>query len=204
MAYHASHDSLTGLVNRREFENRCDEAITAVRSGQSTHALCFLDLDNFKVVNDTCGHLAGDELLRQLSALFSGLVRKSDVLARLGGDEFGVLIFDVGINEAMRLANQLRAEVESFQFLWEGNRFSVGASIGLVIIDDRWESRSSLFGAADRACYEAKNLGRNRVSVFNESVLSLDENHAEKQWVCLLYTSPSPRDRTRSRMPSSA
>ena len=183
VAYHASHDSLTALVNRREFENRCDEAITAVRSGQSTHALCFLDLDNFKVVNDTCGHLAGDELLRQLSALFSGLVRKSDVLARLGGDEFGVLIFDVGINEAMRLANQLRAEVESFQFLCEGNRFLVGASIGLVIIDDRWESRSSLFGAADRACYEAKNLGRNRVSVFNESVLSLDENHAEKQWV---------------------
>lgn len=182
VAYHASHDSLTGLVNRREFENRCDEAISSVRSSQVSHALCFMDLDNFKVVNDTCGHAAGDELLRQLSALFSSLVRKSDVLARLGGDEFGVLIFNVGLPEAMRLANQLRAEVESFQFLWEDNRFSVGASIGVVIIDDRWESRSALFSAADHACYEAKNLGRNRVAVYKDSGYNPDSNSGEKRW----------------------
>lgn len=183
IAYHASHDSLTGLVNRREFENRCDEAISSVRSSQVSHALCFMDLDNFKIVNDTCGHAAGDELLRQLSALFSGLVRKSDVLARLGGDEFGVLIFNVGLPEAIRLANQLRAEVESFQFLWEDNRFAIGASIGVVIIDDRWESRSSLFGAADQACYEAKNLGRNRVAVYKDSGYNADINSGEKRWV---------------------
>ena len=141
VAFHASHDSLTGLVNRRAFELKCDEAVRTARDDKVSHSLCFLDLDNFKTVNDTCGHPAGDELLRQLSDLFTGLVRKSDVLARLGGDEFGVLIFDVGINEAMRLANQLRKEVENFQFLWEDKRFTIGVSIGLVIIDDRWENR---------------------------------------------------------------
>ncbi len=183
VAFHASHDSLTGLVNRREFEVRCDEAILSARSTQRTHALCFMDLDNFKIVNDTCGHLAGDELLRQLSALFSSLVRKSDVLARLGGDEFGVLIFDVGLKEAMRLADQLRAEVESFQFLWEDNRFTVGASIGIVIIDDHWESRSSLFGAADAMCYEAKNQGRNRVAVYTDSGSDAQFAAGANKWV---------------------
>ncbi len=183
MAFHASHDSLTGLVNRREFEKRCDDAITSARDRQVTHALCFMDLDNFKVVNDTCGHLAGDELLRQLSAMFSGLVRKSDVLARLGGDEFAVLVYDVGVNEVLRLANQLRSEVESFQFLWEDNRFSIGASIGVVIIDDRWEDRPALFGAADAACYEAKNLGRNRVSVYNEARLDSESSNLGPAWI---------------------
>ncbi len=183
MAFHASHDSLTGLVNRREFEQRCDNAIVSARENTLTHALCFLDLDNFKVVNDTSGHIAGDELLRQLSALFSGLVRKSDVLARLGGDEFAVLVYDVGVNEVLRLANQLRSDVESFQFLWEGNRFSVGVSIGVVIIDDRWEDRPALFGAADAACYEAKNLGRNRVSVYNEKRLDVDSGSVGPGWI---------------------
>lgn len=183
VAYHASHDSLTGLVNRREFENRCDEAIESARTNPHTHALCFMDLDNFKTVNDTCGHLAGDELLRQLSTLFSGLVRKSDVLARLGGDEFGVLVFDVGLNEAMRLADQLRAEVESFQFLWEDNRFVVGVSIGIVLIDDYWESRSALFGAADEVCYEAKNQGRNRVAVYKQTGADTQSSIGANHWV---------------------
>lgn len=183
MAFHASHDSLTGLVNRREFEQRCDSAIISARDNQVTHALCFLDLDNFKIVNDTSGHLAGDELLRQLSSLFSSLVRKSDVLARLGGDEFAVLVYDVGVNEVMRLANQLRAEVESFQFLWEDNRFRVGASIGVVIVDDRWEDRSSLFRAADSACYEAKNLGRNRVAVYKDTAPGREPAVNAGSWV---------------------
>ncbi len=185
VAFHASHDALTGLVNRREFEIRCDEAVRTARDDRVSHSLCFLDLDNFKTVNDTCGHAAGDELLRQLSDLFTGLVRKSDVLARLGGDEFGVLIFDVGINEAMRLANQLRREVENFEFLWEDKRFTIGVSIGLVIIDDRWENRSAVFRAADAACYEAKNKGRNRVAVYQES--SNENPSGERQhWVQLI------------------
>jgi diguanylate cyclase (GGDEF)-like protein len=183
MAFHASHDSLTGLVNRREFEQRCDDAIAAARDNRQSHALCFLDLDNFKVVNDTCGHLAGDELLRQLSSLFTSLVRKSDVLARLGGDEFAVLVYDVGVNEVMRLANQLRAEVESFQFLWEGNRFTIGASIGVVIIDERWEDRPALFRAADSACYEAKNLGRNRVAVYQDNNPVSEAQGSAASWV---------------------
>ncbi len=177
VAYHASHDSLTGLVNRREFELRCNDAIT--RTDKANQALCFIDLDNFKRVNDTAGHLAGDELLRQLSALFTSLVRKSDVLARLGGDEFGLLIYNVGIKEAMRLASQLRAEVESFQFHWEGRVFSVGASIGLVMIDTRWSTRSALFGAADAACYEAKHKGRNRVAVFTDDHATEDHKQGE-------------------------
>jgi diguanylate cyclase (GGDEF)-like protein len=186
VAYHASHDALTGLVNRREFEKRCDDAVASARNANSTHALCFIDLDNFKTVNDTSGHLAGDELLRQLSAMFTGLVRKSDVLARLGGDEFGVLVFNVGLNEALRLANQIRAEVENFQFLWEDNRFSVGASIGLVIVDERWESRSAVFGAADSACYDAKNQGRNRVAVFQADENEREARSGERPWVELI------------------
>ena len=187
VAFHASHDALTGLVNRREFEIRCDEAVRTARDDKVSHALCFLDLDNFKTVNDTCGHAAGDELLRQLSSLFTGLVRKSDVLARLGGDEFGVLIFDVGINEAMRLANQIRSEVEKFQFLWEDKRFTIGVSIGLVIIDDRWQNRSAVFSAADSACYDAKNKGRNRVAVYQEA--NNDKRTGERHhWVQLITT----------------
>lgn len=180
VAYHASHDSLTGLVNRREFELRCNDAIE--RTAAANQALCFIDLDNFKHVNDTAGHLAGDELLRQLSGLFTSLVRKSDVLARLGGDEFGLLIYEVGIKEAMRLATQLRAEVEGFRFHWEGQQFSIGASIGLVMIDSRWETRSALFGAADAACYEAKHKGRNRVAVFTGTEANADHKHGEQHW----------------------
>lgn len=180
VAYHASHDSLTGLVNRREFELRCNDAIT--RTSEANQALCFIDLDNFKRVNDTAGHLAGDELLRQLSTLFTGLVRRSDVLARLGGDEFGLLIYGVGIKEALRLATQLRAEVEGFQFHWEGKQFSVGASIGLVMVDERWSTRSALFGAADAACYEAKHQGRNRVAVFEDTQDTSDPKQGEQQW----------------------
>ncbi len=180
VAYHASHDSLTGLVNRREFEQRCNEAIEV--SASAKQALCFIDLDNFKRVNDTAGHLAGDELLRQLSTLFTGLVRKSDVLARLGGDEFGLLIYDVGLEEAMRLATQLRAEVESFQFHWEGKSFSVGTSIGLVLIDERWETRSALFGAADAACYDAKSGGRNRVAVYKDTDDDIKDRQADRHW----------------------
>jgi len=132
-------------------------------------------------VNDTAGHLAGDELLRQLSKLFTGLVRKSDVLARLGGDEFGLLIYDVGLKEALRLATQLCAEVDSFLFQWEGKQFSVGASIGLVLVDTRWATRSALFGAADAACYQAKSEGRNRVAVYDEQVSSKSHRQGNQQ-----------------------
>ena len=188
VAYHASHDSLTGLVNRRKFEESARFAISSARNDQETHALCFLDLDNFKIVNDTCGHEAGDELLRQLSSLFQAQVRKSDVLARIGGDEFAVLLYNCGVAEALRLANQLRSEVENFQFLWEGNRFSVGVSAGVVLVDKRWENTSSLFRAADMACYLAKDSGRNRVVVYQDNDVQKNVRQGETHWADQINT----------------
>jgi len=183
VAYHASHDALTGLVNRRHFEYLCEKALAKARSERKAHALCFMDLDSFKIVNDTCGHLAGDELLRQLSALLDSLVRKSDVLARLGGDEFGLLLYNCSVSVALKLANQLRSEVENFQFLWGETRFQVGVSVGLVVFDDRWENLHALFGAADSACYLAKNEGRNRVVVHHEGDGRSSNRKVETHWV---------------------
>lgn len=183
IAYHASHDSLTGLVNRRSFENTLEAALVACRSTREAHALCFMDLDSFKIVNDTCGHQAGDELLRQLTQLFDSLVRKSDVLARLGGDEFGVLLYKCDVPEALKLANQIRHEVESFQFLWQESRFTIGVSVGLVVVDDRWDSIQSLFGAVDSACYIAKNEGRNRVVVYREGEGNASNRRLSRHWV---------------------
>lgn len=183
MAYHANHDALTGLVNRRSFEHTVHEALCATRLSRRPHALCFLDLDAFKIVNDTCGHQAGDELLRQLTQLFDSLVRKSDVLARLGGDEFGILLYKCDVPEALKLANQIRHEVENFHFLWQENRFNIGVSVGLVVVDDRWDSVQSLFAAADSACYIAKNEGRNRVVVYREGEGNSSNRKVSTHWV---------------------
>ncbi|MFK7890729.1 MAG: EAL domain-containing protein [Granulosicoccus sp.] len=182
-AYHANHDSLTGLVNRRSFENTLSRALKLSRVNREAHALCFMDLDSFKIVNDTCGHQAGDELLRQLTQLFDSLVRKSDVLARLGGDEFAVLLYRCDVAEALKLANQIRHEVKNFQFLWQENRFTIGVSVGLVVVDDRWESIESLFNAADSACYIAKNEGRNRVVVYREGEGNASNRKVATHWV---------------------
>lgn len=183
VAYHANHDALTGLVNRRQFEALVNDALEAAKSDRRSHAMCFMDLDSFKIVNDTCGHDAGDELLRQLAQLFDSLVRKSDVLARLGGDEFGVFLYKCSVAEALKLANQIRAEVENFQFLWRENRFTVGVSVGLVVVDDRWESVKTLFSAADSACYIAKNEGRNRVIVYREGDGHASNRNVATHWV---------------------
>ena len=182
-AYHANHDTLTGLYNRRSFENTLSDALEASRESRETHAFCFMDLDSFKIVNDTCGHQAGDELLRQLTQLFDSLVRKSDVLARLGGDEFGILFYKCSVAEALKLANQIRHEVENFQFLWNENRFTIGVSVGLVVVDDRWDSIKSLFNAADSACYIAKDEGRNRVVVYREGEGNASNRKVATHWV---------------------
>jgi len=159
------------------------EALEDSRTDRKAHAMCFMDFDSFKIVNDTCGHEAGDELLRQLAQLFDSLVRKSDVLARLGGDEFGVFLYKCSVAEALKLANQIRSEVENFQFLWKENRFTVGVSVGLVVVDDRWESIKSLFSAADSACYIAKNEGRNRVVVYREGDGNNSNRNVATHWV---------------------
>lgn len=182
-AYHANHDALTGILNRRSFENTVRDALEASRLSREAHALCFMDLDSFKIVNDTCGHQAGDELLRQLTQLFDSLVRKSDVLARLGGDEFGVLLYKCSVPEALKLANQIRHEVENFHFIWDENRFTIGVSVGLVVVDDRWESIESLFSAVDSACYIAKNEGRNRVVVYREGEGNASNRKVATHWV---------------------
>jgi len=181
--YHANHDALTGLVNRRSFEASVHEALEESKQSRKAHALCFMDLDGFKAVNDTSGHEAGDELLRQLAQLFDGLVRKSDVLGRLGGDEFGVFLYNCKVAEAIKLANQIRHEVENFQFPWDDHTFSVGVSVGLVVVDDRWENLESVFRAADAACYIAKDEGRNRVVVYREGSGNTSNRKVATQWV---------------------
>jgi len=183
LSYQASHDSLTGLVNRRELENRLARVLETARTDSSHHALCYLDLDQFKVINDTCGHVAGDELLRQLSEVLRAKVRRRDTLARLGGDEFGVLMEHCALRQAERVANTLRKTVEEFRFSWESKTFSVGVSIGLVPVTSESDSVAGALSAADTACYVAKDQGRNRIHVYHPEDMELARRHGEMQWV---------------------
>jgi len=182
LSYYASHDSLTGLINRREFEERLSTALGSVRRQEITsYALLYMDLDQFKVVNDTCGHTAGDLLLRQLGDLLQSRVRGSDVLARLGGDEFAVLLSDCAMTEAVQVADALREAVSDFRFSWQDSSMRVGASIGIVPVEAESRDVGALLSAADVACYVAKDLGRNRIHVYQEGDAA--ERHQEMQWV---------------------
>ena len=181
LSYQASHDALTDLINRREFEHRLARALGTARSDYIEHALCFIDLDQFKVVNDSCGHVAGDELLRQLAVLLGERIRKRDTLARLGGDEFGVLMERCSLKQARRVANGLRKDIESFQFLWEDKSFSIGVSIGLVLINRDSHGAIDVLKDADSACYAAKEAGRNRIHVYHEDDTLLAKRHGEMQ-----------------------
>ncbi|HET7177159.1 MAG TPA: EAL domain-containing protein [Solirubrobacterales bacterium] len=182
MTYLASHDALTGLLNRREFEIRLRRAIRSAR-GERRHALLYLDLDQFKVVNDTCGHLAGDEMLRQITALLRSRVRRSDLLARLGGDEFGVLLEDCPLPQARQIAEQMRRTVREFRFSWRGQVFEAGVSIGLVPIAPDTGDLSHVLAAADAACYVAKDGGRNRVHEYEADDTAVAERQGEMQWI---------------------
>jgi len=182
LSYQASHDSLTNLMNRREFENRLKRILDSDDLGNKEHALCYLDLDQFKIVNDTCGHTAGDEMLRQLSIILKKQLRTRDTIARLGGDEFGILMEHCSIDNALRAANSLLEAIKQFQFLWEGQAFNIGASFGLVSITK--DSRMlDYLKAADTACYVAKDMGRNRVHVYNEDDAGLVKRQGEMLWV---------------------
>ncbi|HUV21208.1 MAG TPA: EAL domain-containing protein [Gammaproteobacteria bacterium] len=183
LSYMASHDNLTGLFNRREFENRAERVISAIQQDGEEHALCFLDLDQFKVVNDTCGHTAGDELLRQLSNTLKKKVRRSDTFARLGGDEFGLLMVNCSLGQAKRAANKILKEVEDFQFSWDNQLFRIGVSIGLVAITETTDHLTELLKRADAACYMAKDLGRNRIHVYRQDDAELAHRHGQMQWV---------------------
>ncbi len=186
LSWQASHDALTGLVNRREFEKRLEQTAIAARTSSQQHALCYLDLDQFKVVNDTCGHIAGDELLCQVTNLFQSQIRASDTLARLGGDEFGLLLNHCPLESAVQVANKLREQLQKFRYMWHEKTFTIGVSIGVVAIDANTQSVTSILSAADAACYAAKNKGRNRVHVYQADDRELAIQRGQMQWIARL------------------
>jgi diguanylate cyclase (GGDEF)-like protein/PAS domain S-box-containing protein len=183
--YQASHDALTGLINRREFENRLNAAVEDAKHDQNArHALLYLDLDQFKLVNDTCGHPAGDQLLRQITGMLQARIRGGDTLARLGGDEFGILLQDCVLDQALRIADTLRQAIRDYRFIWQDGMLAVGVSIGIVEITKETATVANLMSAADVACYTAKDSGRNRVELYQAD--NVPERHREMHWVSKL------------------
>ena len=183
LSFQASHDALTGLYNRREFEQRLHGALESARRDRVEHALCYLDLDQFKVVNDVCGHVAGDELLRQLSAVLQEHIRDNDVLARLGGDEFGILLSYCSLEQARRVAEEVRCSVREFRFMFEDHSFEIGVSIGLVSVNAASRTISEVLSVADVACYAAKDTGRNRVHAYEPGDKEMQQRRGELSWV---------------------
>ena len=181
LAWQAGHDALTGLINRREFDNRLHAALLSAQRGEGSYALLYIDLDQFKVVNDTCGHQAGDRLLRDVTGLLQSRVRASDTIARLGGDEFGVLLEGCTLEQACRIAEAARQAIRDFRFNWGSSTMSVGASIGIVQICAETENVAHVMSAADIACYAAKDAGRNRIHVYQADGVS--DRHREMKWV---------------------
>lgn len=165
MSYQATHDPLTGLINRREFERRLDEAMDSAHAEEAVHILFYMDLDRFKAVNDTCGHLAGDNMLREVAALIKDQVRDSDVVGRLGGDEFGSLLIGCPIDKARQIATDVCNAVADYRFVWKDKIFNIGVSIGLVEISHASGTLQDVMSAADSACYMAKQQGRGQVHV---------------------------------------
>lgn len=183
LSYQASHDEVTGLLNRREFERRLGLAIEGARAQGEQHALMMIDLDQFKIVNDTCGHAAGDELLRQVATLLKQQLRDADSLGRLGGDEFGVLLGHCAPSPAARIAETLRHTLADFRFVASGKPFPISASIGLVHLDDAAIDRAGALSAADSACHVAKEFGRNRVHAYHVSDGELAARQDMMGWV---------------------
>jgi len=181
LSWQASHDALTGLINRREFDSRLQRALLSAQRGAGSYALLYIDLDQFKVINDTCGHQAGDRLLRDVTGLLQTRVRASDTIARLGGDEFGVLLESCTPEQATRIAESVRQAIRDFRFVWASSTLSVGASIGIVQIRAETENVASIMSAADIACYAAKDAGRNRIHVYDADGVS--DRHREMHWV---------------------
>ncbi len=182
LTHQASHDALTGLVNRAEFERRVRRVLTSAEI-RDTHVLLFLDLDRFKQVNDTCGHAAGDTLLRQVADVLGSPLRGRDTLARLGGDEFGILLERCSQENGLQIAEQLVEAVRGYRFLWEDSLFALGVSIGLVAVPAAGHGLAEVMGTADRACYVAKQMGRNRVHVYAASDEDLMRRQGERLWV---------------------
>ncbi len=193
LSYQASHDTLTGLINRREFENRLVATLDKTRGdSEQTHALLYVDLDQFKVVNDTFGHTAGDALLRQLSEQIQGKIRSTDLLARLGGDEFGILLERCNEERAITVAEDIRQSIEGYRFEWKESFTTMRCSIGIVIVTGENADVASVMSSADVACYSAKDMGRNQIHLYKDSDASL--RHEEMKWVSRI-TSAVEEDR---------
>jgi diguanylate cyclase (GGDEF)-like protein/PAS domain S-box-containing protein len=182
LSYAASHDVLTELVNRREFEQRLERALKSAKARETSYAVLYLDLDQFKIVNDACGHNAGDALLKQIGSLLKSKIRWRDTLARLGGDEFGVLLESCTMDEALRTAEALRENIADYRFNWDDRAFRLGVSIGVVPITAATDDVASLLSAADSACAAAKEAGRNRVYNYQENDIDLMKRRKEMQW----------------------
>ncbi len=183
LSYQASHDALTGLLNRRAFEQRLQQLLETAQTERIEHVFCYLDLDQFKVINDTCGHVAGDELLRQLGQLLNETIRDRDTLARLGGDEFGILLERCSIKEAARVTTAVQNAIERFRFYWEEKSFNIGISIGVVPINQSSENMAGVLSMADAACYAAKDAGRNRTHIYAPDDTELAKRRGEMHWV---------------------
>jgi diguanylate cyclase (GGDEF)-like protein/PAS domain S-box-containing protein len=182
-----SYDSLTGLIHRHSFEQCLEQAVSSGKNSEQNHILCYLDLDHFKIINETCGHSAGDEFLHQISAVLQKRVRKSDVLARLGGDEFGILLYHCDLEPALKVIHTLREEVKRFQFVWENKTFSFSLSVGIVLLKDNTEGTAGLLNLADSACEVAKSKGRNRVHIYQPNDAELIAQRGEIRWLPRIF-----------------
>ena len=183
MSYQASHDALTGLVNRREFERRLGEALEIARGGRQSHVMCYLDLDRFKAVNDTSGHLAGDNMLREVAALIREAVRDSDTVARLGGDEFGILLVGCPLDKARQISDDVWRAIAEYRFVWKDRIFSVGVSIGIVEITSESNSLEEIMNAADSACYVAKKQADGHIHVYSSHDEAVARSRGEIHWL---------------------
>ncbi|HSH73076.1 MAG TPA: EAL domain-containing protein [Methylophilaceae bacterium] len=186
LTHQANHDELTGLVNRREFERRLTRVLRSAQQHGTQHVFCYMDLDQFKIVNDTCGHSAGDGLLRQLSILLNSRIRDRDTLARLGGDEFGLLLENCSVEDANIITEELREMVQDFRYIYQEKIFNIGVSIGMVAITGEMDNVGNIMSAADTACYTAKDNGRNRIHLFRALDDDVTKRHSEMEWIARL------------------
>ena len=186
LSWQNQHDILTGIYNRHEFEQQVTEAIVSAQENSYEHALCYLDIDRFKVINDICGHLGGDELLRQITKILQQRVRNTDVLARIGSDEFGILLKRCSLEEAEKIAYTLRDLIQEFRFTWHHKNFCLGVSIGIIAIDENSRNFSEALNAADTACYIAKEKGGTRIQFYRLDDQELTRQRGERHWISRL------------------
>ena len=180
------HDLLTGLINKREFEKNIQTLITDAHKYERRHSLVYIDLDQFKIINDTCGWHAGDEFLKKVTSIIAGVIRSSDVLARLESDEFGILLVNCHINKALLIAENMCKAIRSFRFYWEKNSYAIGSSIGIAEINNNTEKKTNILSLAEQACITAKEKGRNRVCLYKLDDEDIIKRQNEKNFVPLI------------------